>query len=92
MATGAPVPYRVAIAPAARKQLAALPTDVQDQIRPEIVGLGADPRPHRSQKLKGPSGEYRIRVGDYRVIYVIDDNNRLVGITRVAHRRDAYRP
>jgi len=92
MATGGPVPYRVVMAPPARKQLAALPSDVQDQIRPEIVALGANPRPRGSQKLKGPSGEYRIRVGDYRVIYGIDDNNRLVGITRVAHRRDVYRP
>jgi len=80
------------MAPPARKQFAALPSDVQDQIRPEIVALGANRRPQGSQKLKGSSGEYRIRVGDYRVIYVIDDNNRLVGITRVAHRRDAYRP
>jgi mRNA interferase RelE/StbE len=80
------------MSPPARKQLAALPNDVQDQIRREIGLLGANPRPQGSRKLKGPSGEYRIRVGDYRVIYVIDDNGRVVGITRVAHRRDAYRP
>jgi mRNA interferase RelE/StbE len=92
MATGAPVPYGVVMSPSARKQLAALPNDVQDQIRPEIAALGGNPRPQGSQTLRGPSGEYRIRVGDYRIVSVIDDNNRLVGITRVAHRRDAYRP
>jgi mRNA interferase RelE/StbE len=83
--------YRIVLARSACKQLAALPRDVQQQVGPQIALLADDPRPHGSQKLKG-SDLYRIRVGDYRVVYAIDDDDLLIGIVRVAHRRDAYRP
>lgn len=91
MATGPPR-YRVILSHTARKQLAALPRDVQGRIGPALVALADDPRPHGSQKLQGSSGEYRIRVGEYRVIYAVDDDDLLVGVVRVAHRRDVYRP
>ena len=91
MATGAPR-YRVILTGGAQKQLAALPRDVQQRIGPAILALGDDPRPHGVRKMKGASDEYRIRVGEYRVVYTIDDDGDIVLITAVAHRRDVYRP
>jgi mRNA interferase RelE/StbE len=93
MAVGGPAPrYQIVLTSAARKQLGALPRDVQARIAPVILTLGDDPRPHGARKLKGGSDEYRIRVGDYRVVYTIDDDNNIVLIVAVAHRRDVYRP
>jgi mRNA interferase RelE/StbE len=91
MATG-PGRYRVILSNSARKQLAALPRDVQERIAPAITALADEPRPQGSQKLKGPSGEHRIRVGEYRIVDAINDDDLLVGVTRVGHRRDVYRP
>lgn len=84
-------PYRVEIAPPALRALGALPRKVQDRIRPRIDALAADPRPRRSEKLEGEESLYRIRMGDYRVIYHVEDDRLVVLVVRVAHRRDAYR-
>jgi mRNA interferase RelE/StbE len=56
-----------------------------------IVGLVDDPRPRQSLKLSGADSIYRLRIGDYRVIFEIDDSAELVSIMYVRHRRDAYR-
>jgi len=56
-----------------------------------IEGLGEDPRPHGSRKLVGEQTAWRIRIGDYRVIYDVFDAELVVSIVRAAHRRDAYR-
>ncbi len=56
-----------------------------------VEALTADPRPHGCAKLQGAADLWRIRIGDYRVVYAIDDNARLVDIRVVRHRSDAYR-
>ncbi len=91
MATGGRQ-YRVEISSPARKQLDALPRDVRRRIEPRIDALATDPRPRGSDKLTGFAGRYRIRIGHYRVIYDVDDDQLTVLVLKAAHRRDVYRP
>ncbi len=63
---------------------------VTERIESAIDGLASNPRPG-STKLAGRN-DFRIRVGDYRIVYAVDDRERLVIIARIAHRRDVYRP
>ena len=58
----------------------------------QISALAGDPRPAGCKKLRGHKDLWRIRAGDYRVVYIIDDANSLVSIIRIAHRREVYRP
>jgi len=60
------------------------------RILPRIERLASIPRPPRCKKLKGGDKEWRIRVGDYRIVYEIDDKARTIDVTRIAHRREAY--
>lgn len=55
-----------------------------------IDGLAVNPRPSGCKKLRGYKNLWRIRVGDYRVVYIIDDDRTMVSVTRIAHRRDVY--
>jgi hypothetical protein len=57
---------------------------------PRIESLAASRRPPGCKKLKGGDNEWRIRVGDYRIVYEIDDTAKAVDVTRIAHRREAY--
>ena len=82
--------YRVALSRAAQKQLDDLPDDIAARIISRLENLKNDPRPADVKKLKGREG-WRIRVGDYRVIYTIHDADLLILVIRVAHRRDVYR-
>ena len=63
---------------------------VADRIAAAIDGLAINPRPTGTAKLAG-RGDFRIRVGDYRIVYAVDDAERIVIIARIAHRRDVYR-
>lgn len=63
---------------------------LHDRVRNAIDGLARDPRPADAVKLVG-SDDYRIRVGDYRIVYAIDDRGRTVLVARIAHRRDVFR-
>ncbi|MHB8689211.1 MAG: type II toxin-antitoxin system RelE family toxin [Candidatus Dormibacteraceae bacterium] len=63
---------------------------VADRIAAAIDALGIDPRPTGSVKLAGRD-DFRLRVGDYRIVYAVDDADNLVLIARIAHRRDVYR-
>ena len=56
----------------------------------KILALAEDPRPPGCKKLRGYKDQWRIRVGDWRVLYAVDDAAKLVSITRVAHRREVY--
>jgi mRNA interferase RelE/StbE len=56
----------------------------------KIIALADDPRPAACKKLKGHKDCWRIRIGDFRVIYIIDDSTKTVTITRIAHRREVY--
>jgi mRNA interferase RelE/StbE len=84
------VPYRVEDTAAARRDLQALPRDMLIRVEARIQGLADDPRPPGVQRLRG-SQLWRLRVGDYRLIFAIDDAQQLVTIARVRHRGDVYR-
>jgi len=73
-----------------QKELSSLGQDSYIQMRDAIRALAHEPRPMGSKKLTGRSG-WRIRVGSYRVIYEIDDVNRVITIMHVGHRREIYR-
>lgn len=82
--------YAVFILRRAQKELAELPAEAYERAKETIWNLGEEPRPTGSRKLTGREG-WRIRVGDYRVIYEIDDAHRTVTVLHVGHRRDVYR-
>ena len=79
-------PYSVGFTKAAQKQLDALPAKVRARIAPRVAALADDPRPHGCLKLEGFDNLYRIRVGDYRVLYEISDIRLTVLVVRVAPR------
>lgn len=84
----------VVIAPTARRELERLEPQAQRRIARAISALAADPRPSGAKPLARPGGGpriWRIRVGDYRVIYEIRDGRLLVLVVRLGHRRDVYR-
>jgi len=82
--------YAITFARAAEKEIAALPATIVARIFPKIEALASEPRPHGAKKLRGELALWRIRIGDYRVIYAIDDPARIVDITAVRHRSKAY--
>jgi mRNA interferase RelE/StbE len=71
--------------------LSALPKAEQRQVDAKILGLAEDPRPPGVKKLEGGSGLYRIRSGDYRILYQIEDAASVVLVVCVGNRRDVYR-
>ena len=77
--------------PAARRALAAIQGDAQPRIDAQILALGIEPRPPGVRRMRGRSSSYRVRVGAYRIVFRIDDEDRLVEITHIGHRRDVYR-
>ena len=82
--------YRVELLPAAQKQLRRIDSGPRRRIDEAIRALGGDPRPHGCRKLAGADDRYRIRVGDYRILYVIGDAVLRVLVVKVGHRRDVY--
>lgn len=85
-----PAPYRVVVTRSARRELERLPKKEIERIAKRIHDLASDSRPLGCEKLSG-TDFYRIRQGDYRVLYRIDDAERLVDILRIGHRREVYR-
>jgi len=83
--------YRVFLERAAEKDIKRLSSEVHDRVIIAIRGLASDPRPPGCRKLAGSRHDWRIRVGDYRVVYEIADEIRIVRVNRVRHRRDVYR-
>ena len=81
--------YTVQILRRAQKELAGLPPLVYQRVRDAIRDLASIPRPSGCKKLAGRNG-WRIRVGDYRVIYEIDDHTQIITIMHIGHRRDVY--
>ena len=81
-------PYRVELAPAAQRQLKRLPPGDAAALRGPILGLGIEPRPPGAARLTGAT-YWRIRVGQLRVIYAIEDDSRLVIVLRVARRSES---
>lgn len=81
--------YIIEIKPSAAKQIRKLPQNVQEQIALTINNLAIEPRPSGVKKLSN-SDLYRVRTGNYRIIYQIQDNVLLITLVRVGHRRDVY--
>ena len=82
--------YAVELKTSARKELERLPAKLVQRIFPRLEALAVEPRPAGCKKLKGGENEWRIRVGDYRVVYAIDDAKLLVTVTRIRNRSDVY--
>ena len=83
--------YRVLLERGAERDLGRLSTEVHERVVVAIKGLAVNPRPPACRKLTGTKNDWRIRVGDYRVIYEIADEIRIVRINRVRHRRQVDR-
>jgi mRNA interferase RelE/StbE len=82
--------YRITIKNSAAKELEALPKKDLQRIIKRIQTLAQNPRPDGSQKLSGQE-QYRIRQGDYRIVYSIEDKNRIIDIVKIGPRREIYR-
>lgn len=82
--------YRVEFETRAKKEFLKLATGIRQDLADVIDDLAENPRPPGAKKLVGQNG-YRVRQGDYRILYLIDDRARLVRIYRVGNRRDVYR-
>lgn len=85
------VTYQVLLAKSATRELQRLPSKTQDRIIEALEDLEQNPRPQGCKKLAGSSHLWRIRSGDYRILYEIDDNKRIVDVNAIRHRSDAYR-
>jgi mRNA interferase RelE/StbE len=85
------VAYRLVMRPAAERDLRALTPAILARVDARIQELAMTPRPRGVEHLRGPQGGFRLRVGDYRILYDVDDAQQMVIIGRVRHRRDVYR-
>jgi mRNA interferase RelE/StbE len=83
--------YQVDFTPKALKDLEALDRSIQRRVVEKVTALGEDPRPPGAKALQGSKGLYRVRVGDYRIIYTVEDGKLLVLVVSVGHRREVYR-
>ncbi len=83
--------YAIAISKSVQKQIDNFPNDVAERIIEKIQNLASEPRPDGTVKFKASDNEYRIRIGDYRVRYEIDDESQLVQILQCKHRKDVYK-
>jgi len=83
--------YEVLIERTAERDLRSLSSPLFLRIIPHIRALAENPRPAGCHKLAGSKNDWRIRIGDYRVIYEVDDRQKLVKVFRVRHRREVYR-
>jgi len=85
-----PSGYEIRIMASAERDMKSLPPNEFRRISAAILSLESAPRPRASKRLRGREG-YRIRVGDYRILYLVDDAIHTVSIVAVGHRRDVYR-
>lgn len=83
--------YRVELAPRATRELRRLDHIIRERVLRALIGLEVDPRPQGVKKLVGAESTWRLRIGDYRIVYEIRDRELLVMVVRVAHRREVYR-
>jgi mRNA interferase RelE/StbE len=82
--------YEIVFAASAKREFRDLSPDVIERILPKIRDLANNPRPPGCKKLHGYRDRWRIRIGDYRVVYAISDTSKRVDVTRIAHRREVY--
>jgi len=82
--------YSLVIKKSAERELRALPKEDLRRISDRIRGLAHSPRPHGNEKLSGQE-RYRLRQGDYRIVYAIDDEAQTVEVVKIGHRREVYK-
>jgi mRNA interferase RelE/StbE len=85
------VSFKTIFKPSAEKQLRGLPKPLQKRIIEKLAGVQSNPRSAGAVKLAGVAATWRVRVGDYRIVYEIQETDETVFITIIAHRREAYR-
>ena len=85
------MPYEVRLKPSAERKLRKLPREAQQRLASRLDGLAADPRPPGCERLAALEGLYRVRIGDYRIIYQIEDRALIVLVITIGHRREVYR-
>ena len=83
--------YRLVFKPSAERAFLALPKEVQRRLDARLLGLQDNPRQSGVKALTGAAGVYRLRVGDYRVLYEIHDDSVIVLVLKIGHRREVYR-
>ena len=83
--------YKIEFTPAARRQFRKLAPETRKRLAPLIDSLASEPRPKGATLLSGSQRAYRVRHGDYRIIYELDDDRLLVLVIRIGHRREVYR-
>ena len=82
--------YRVTLSPMAARQLRKLDAQVRRRIQAALELLAEQPRPPSATRLVGGAGEWRVRTGDYRIVYEIEDDHLLILVLRLGHRREVY--
>ncbi len=85
------MPYTVKLDPRAEKELAAADSVMRRRLYTAMVALTVNPRPAGVKRLRGPVDLWRVRVGDWRILYNIADRLLLVTVVKIAHRREVYR-
>ena len=83
--------YEIEIKSSAQKELAKLPRNIADKVIENIRALANDPRPDGCKKLVGTDYAYRIRINNYRVVYSIFDQQLVIQVIKIAHRKDVYK-
>jgi mRNA interferase RelE/StbE len=83
--------YRIVIARSAEKDFNSIPSHFIQRISKQIDALAFEPRPRGSKKLKGESNLWRVRIGDYRIVYYIFEDTIMIKIVGISHRKDIYR-
>ncbi len=83
--------YKVKFSKTGERDLQRLTNPLYERIKKKILSLKKDSRPRGTKKMKSEVDRFRIRIGNYRILYGIDDQNQVVTIYRIAHRSEAYR-
>lgn len=83
--------YKVVVKKSAQKEIIKLPKAYRTKVLISVEKLSENPRPHGCEKIRGSKSSYRLRVGDYRVIYTVYDSQLVVSVVRAQHRKEVYR-
>ncbi len=83
--------YIIEVTKATKRDLNKIPEDFLKRIDKKILSLANDPYPHDAKKIKGMDDLYRVRVGDYRILYLIENEKLVILIVRIRHRKDVYK-
>ena len=83
--------YELILKPSAERQVRDLPRAIQRRVLNKLTDVQRNPRLNGTTKLAGGSSTWRVRVGDYRIVYEINDDKRIIFVTIIAHRREVYR-